>query len=212
MVFISFFIILALLVFCWRDIKRPKNFPPGPSWIPVFGNLLLIQKLRSICGFYHLAWHHLAKQFGPVVGLKVGRDRLIIVSGFEAIRQLYAADEFAGRPDGFFYRMRSFEKRLGVVFTDGAVWEQHRRFSLKTLRQLGMGRHGMVEHVEREAAEMVSHFQALVDGCPSDPDGKAIVGMDHAFDVPVLNVLWAMLAGHRYVVIHIIQFLTFEGI
>lgn len=198
MVLISILILVALLVFCWRDTRRPVNFPPGPSWLPVMGNLLLILQLHSICGFYHLAWHHLAKKFGPVVGLKIGRERLIIVSGNETIRQLYAADEFTGRPDGFFFRLRSFEKRLGVVFTDGVVWEEQRRFSLKTLRQLGMGRHGMVEHVEREAAEMVLHFGALVD-CSSAKDGKAIVEMEHVFDVPVLNVLWAMLAGQRLV-------------
>lgn len=196
MVWISVVILIALLAFCWRDTRRPINFPPGPSWLPVVGNLLLIKKLHSICGFYHLAWHHLGKRFGPVVGLKVGRERLIIVSGCEAIRQLYSADEFMGRPDGFFYRLRTFEKRLGVAFTDGARWEELRRFSLKTLRQLGMGRHGMVEQVEREAAEMVSHFKALVDRS-SAPDGTATVGMEHAFDMSVLNVLWAMLAGHR---------------
>lgn len=196
MVLLCVLIFISILVFFWRETQRPINYPPGPSWLPLVGNLLLVKKLHTICGFYHLAWHHLAKKYGPVVGLKAGRQRLIIVSGVEEIRQFYAADEFSGRPDGFFYRLRSFEKRLGVVFTDGAFWEEQRKFSLKTLRHLGMGRHGMVEHVEREAAEMISHFSALID-CSLESSEMAIVPMDHAFDLPVLNVLWAMLAGNR---------------
>lgn len=194
MVLICILILFSLLAYCWLDTRKPINFPPGPSWLPFVGNLFLIKNLHSVFGFYHLVWHQLTKQFGPVVGIKLGRERLIIVSGAEEIRQLYASDEFTGRPDGFFYRLRSFEKRLGVVFTDGALWEEQRRFSIKTLRQLGMGRHGMVEQVEREAAEMISYFCGLID---SSPDGTLIARMEHAFDVPVLNVVWAILAGHR---------------
>lgn len=170
-----------------RNAPRP---PLGPKWFPLIGALPIIKKLHSICGFYHLVWHYLFTKYGPIVGLRAGRDRLIIVAGRDEIRQFYALDEFNGRPDGFFYRIRSFDQRLGVVFTDGSSWEQQRKFSLKTLRQLGMGRSSMVAHVEREAAEMVRYFGALCGG--------ATVRMEHAFDVSVLNVMWALLAGHRF--------------
>lgn len=165
---------------------------PGPKWFPLVGALPTIKKAHSICGFYHLVWHSLIKRYGPIVGLRVGRDRLIIVAGRNEIKQFYALEAFNGRPDGFFYRIRSFDQRLGVVFTDGHSWEQQRKFSLKSLRQLGMGRSNMVAHVEREAAEMVQHFRVLGE------NGGRPVGMEHAFDVSVLNVMWALLAGHRF--------------
>lgn len=131
-------------------------------------------------------------KYGAVVGLRAGRDRLIIVAGREEIKQFYALDAFNGRPDGFFYRIRSFGQRLGVVFTDGHFWTEQRKFTLKTLRHLGMGRSSMVEHVEREAAEMVSYLGAQSAG------GVRPIAMEHAFDVSVLNVMWALLAGHRF--------------
>lgn len=150
----------------------------------------MIKKLHGICNFYHLVWHYLTTKYGPIVGLRIGRDRLIIVAGKDAIKQFYGLNEFNGRPDGYFYRIRSFDKRLGVVFTDGEQWEIQRKFSLKVLRQLGLGRCNMIEHVEREAAEMVDYFEKMSKNQKS-------ISMEHAFDVSVLNVLWALLAGHR---------------
>lgn len=136
----------------------------------------------------------MCKKFGAIVGLRIGKDRLIIVDGRDAIREFYNLPEFNGRPDGFFYRIRSFDKRLGIVFVDGMFWEIQRKFSSKILRQFGMGKSTMITHIEHEAMEMVNFLKkksvATVNG---------VIDMEHIFDVPVLNVLWAMLAGHRLV-------------
>lgn len=158
--------------------------------MPVIGVLPLIQKLHKVYKFYHLIWYHLYQAYGPIVGLRIGNERLIIVSGRKAIKEFYANDAFNGRPDGFFYRIRSFDKRLGVVFSDGQFWDGQRKFSVKILRQMGMGRSVMIQHVENEAAEMVQYF------CERSKSGNAL-DMQHAFDVPVLNTLWALVAGHR---------------
>ncbi|XP_037035613.1 methyl farnesoate epoxidase-like [Bradysia coprophila] len=184
------FICGLILIFCWVDTRKPKDFPPGPSWIPLLGVIPLVKNLHSICGFYHLVWHYLTQRYGAIVGLRVGHDRIIIVAGKNEIKEFYATDEFNGRPDGFFYRIRSFDKRLGVVFTDGKDWEIQRKFSLKVLRQLG-GKNTMKDHIEREANEIV-HFLYT-----KAKTGKPI-NLQHIFDVPVLNILWALLAGHRF--------------
>lgn len=130
------------------------------------------------------------EMYGPIVGLRIGNERLVVVSGRKAIKEFYGSDAFNGRPDGFFYRIRSFNQRLGVVFSDGHFWDIQRKFSVKILRQLGMGRSIMIQHIEREAAEMVQYFQYR------SKNGNALE-MQHAFDVPVLNTLWALVAGHR---------------
>lgn len=163
----------------------------GPGWLPLIGVMPLMKKLHNICGFYHLVWHFLTKKYGSIVGLRIGRDRLIIVAGKEAIKSFYSLAEFNGRPDGFFYRIRSFNKRLGIVFCDGQYWDVQRKFSVKVLRQLGMGRSNMIEHIEQEAGEMVAHLKELAKM-------KKSIDMHRIFDVPVLNIIWALLAGHRY--------------
>lgn len=151
--------------------------------------------MHKIFGFHHLVWHHLCKKFGTIVGLRIGKDRLIIVDGRDAIREFYNLPEFNGRPDGFFYRIRSFDKRLGIVFVDGMFWEIQRKFSSKILRQFGMGKSTMVMRIEHEAMEMVNFLKIK-----SSPIG-GVIEMEHIFDVPVLNVLWTMLAGSRLVIL-----------
>lgn len=115
---------------------------------------------------------------------------MIIVSGRDAIREFYCNPAFDGRPDGFFFRMRSFDKRLGIVFSDGEFWEIQRKFSMKTLKTLGMGKMNMVEHIDREAHEMIEFYKK------KSRDGS-LIEMQGAFDISVLNIMWAFLSGKR---------------
>jgi methyl farnesoate epoxidase / farnesoate epoxidase len=162
----------------------------GPRWLPIIGNILLVQQLLKVKRFYHLVWQTLSQQYGAVVGLRLGNDRVIIVSGREAIKEFYANELFDGRPDGFFFRVRSFDKRLGVVFVDGKFWEQQRRFTMKIFKQLGMGKSGMVHHIQKESVKMVEHFRRTCENGEMD--------MHNAFDISVLNTMWTLLAGYRF--------------
>lgn len=163
----------------------------GPRWLPIIGVLLTLGQLHKIHRFYHLMWHHLYCVYGAVVGLRVGNNHVVIVSGRKAIKEVYSIEAFNGRPNGFFYRVRTFNQRLGLVFSDGDFWDSQRKFSVKILRQIGLGRSSMIEHIEREATDMLAHFRKISEG------GDAIIEMQHAFDIPVLNILWALVAGYR---------------
>lgn len=161
----------------------------GPPWLPVIGAIPLIKKLHDHFNFYHLVWYYLYRKYGNVVGLRVANQKLAIISGSEAIREFYATEEFNGRPDGFFYQIRTFGKRLGIVFCDGDYWNSQRKFAMKVLRKMGMGRSIMVKQLEEESISMIDHFQKL--------SRYGAVEMRFAFDIPVLNALWALVAGYR---------------
>lgn len=47
------------------------------------------------------------------MGLRLGRNLVVTVSGVDAVKEVLTRDEFDGRPDGFFFRLRTFGKRLG---------------------------------------------------------------------------------------------------
>lgn len=142
-----------------------------------------------------MVWQHFSKLYGSLVGLKLINTYLVIVSGKEMITQLYNREELDGRPDGFFFRFRSFGKRLGVVFTDGRFWEEQRRFSVKTLKSLGLGKISMIEHVEQEAIELIKHLEKK-----SEENQKIYVQKDNSniFDLSVMNVTWKILRGSRF--------------
>ena len=83
--------------------------------MPVVGNYFWFRQQKLSLGYYHLVWASLSTKYGPVVGLRLGRDCVVTVSGYDAIRDVLLRDEFDGRPDGFFFRLRTFGKRLGNV-------------------------------------------------------------------------------------------------
>lgn len=64
-------------------------------------------------GYIHLVWQNLHEQYGNVVGLRLGRNLVVTAFGPRAIQEVFTREEFNGRPDGFFFRMRTFGKRLG---------------------------------------------------------------------------------------------------
>lgn len=156
----------------------------------MLGNIPLIVRLKKHFAFHHLIWQHLADRYGDIVGLRLGKDRLVIVSGRDAIRKFYSMSEFDGRPDGFFFRVRSFDKRLGLVFVDGAFQEEQRTFTMRALKQLGFGMNAMATGIENEAAEMVTFFRRQAE------KGHWVL-MNEAFDVSMVNLIWTMVAGYR---------------
>lgn len=162
----------------------------GPKWLPILGTLTTVHRLRSVFGYFHLIWHHFYQKYGPIVGIRIGKSHLVIISGRNAVREFYNLDVINGRPNGFFYRIRTFNKRLGVVFTDGDTWDVQRKFSMKILRQMGMGRANMIEHIEHECIEMVGYLKRK-------SANNELIEMQHAFDIPVLNILWTLIAGQR---------------
>lgn len=75
--------------------------------------MTFFRKRLAKLGYHHLVWAELAQKYGSVVGLRLGRNYVITVSGAAAVREVLMRDEFDGRPDGFFFRLRTFGKRLG---------------------------------------------------------------------------------------------------
>uniref|UniRef100_A0A182WIH0 Cytochrome P450 n=1 Tax=Anopheles minimus TaxID=112268 RepID=A0A182WIH0_9DIPT len=184
-------IVVLSVLYCLWDARKPKNYPPGPTWLPFIGSGLVVLTLSRSLRYFHLMWSALCQQYGNVVGVRFGQDRIIVVSGREAIRAMYTMEQFDGRPDGFFFRMRSFGQRLGVALTDGAFWNEQRKFTIRTMKQLGMGRNEFVRVIEREVQELVENFRRRAAAGETFP-------MHSAMDIALLNVLWVLLAGQRY--------------
>ncbi|KAK4873499.1 hypothetical protein RN001_015528 [Aquatica leii] len=182
-------IFLVAFLFYVFQTWKPKSYPPGPKWLPIIGNYRDFKRRLDKLGYHHLVWDELAKIYGPVVCLKMGRSLVVTVTGPEAVREVLTRDEFDGRPDGFFFRVRTFGKRLGIVFSDGQFWQKQRKFSLQHLKDFGFGKREMELRIVEESKELIDDLK------------KKSVGslyMHKAFDVSVLNVLWTMMAGERF--------------
>ncbi|KAF9419040.1 hypothetical protein HW555_004367 [Spodoptera exigua] len=168
---------------------RPRLYPPGPTPLPICGNLLSVAlKLRSNIP-HHVLWRSWAHIYGNILGLKLGFINVVIVSGKELIKEVSTREVFDGRPDGFFFLMRSFGKKLGIVFNDGPSWSKTRRVVLKYLKSFGYNSKFMESYIAEECRALVK----LRTGDAGQP-----ILVNSMFNISIVNILWRLVAGKRY--------------
>ncbi|CAH2035574.1 unnamed protein product, partial [Iphiclides podalirius] len=185
------FILLA------KSSLKPQNFPPGPKWLPIIGSAREVYQLREKTGYLYKAVKELCDVYckgAPVLGLKIGKDRIVMVNSLEANREMLFNEDIDGRPKGIFYQTRTWGERKGVLLTDGELWKEQRRFLIKHLKEFGFGRKGMVNTACNEASYMVEDVKNIINS----GEGKNGIYMHNFFNTYILNTLWTMMAGIRY--------------
>lgn len=85
----------------------------GPPFWPLVGNLIsVVINIRTL-KYHHAVWQKWRRQYGDILGLKLGHLNVVIVSGKELIKEVSSRDEFTGRPSSLYYLLRSFGKNIG---------------------------------------------------------------------------------------------------
>ena len=79
---------------------------------------------------------------------------------------------------------------LRLMFNDEEGWKAQRRYVLKTLKDFGFGKKGLEGVLVEEADRMGDYFR--------ETDGKP-TRVVNLFNVAILNVLWQIVANHRYI-------------
>ncbi|XP_062550245.1 probable cytochrome P450 305a1 [Armigeres subalbatus] len=182
-------LIFSFIGWVLQELRRPPNFPPGPQWLPLIGNTPFVRKLARSSGGQHLAFEALSKQYNsPVIGLKLGGELVVVALQYPAVLEAHSNEVFDGRPDNFFVRLRAMGTRLGMTFTDGPFWTEHRNFIERHLRQAGYGKQTMQMHVQNELVELIDIIKDL-KGKPIWPGS--------ILPTSVINVLWTFTTGSR---------------
>nr|XP_034357295.1 cytochrome P450 2C6 isoform X4 [Arvicanthis niloticus] len=152
-----------LLLSLWRQSSERGKLPPGPIPLPIIGNILQIDVKnisKSIKKF--------SKVYGPVFTLYFGMKPTVVLHGYEVVKEALIdhGEEFAER--GIFPLADKTNKGLGIVFSHGNRWKEIRRFTLTTLRNLGMGKRSIEDRVKEEAQCLVEELRKT-NGSPCDP-------------------------------------------
>uniref|UniRef100_A0A2K5M2A5 unspecific monooxygenase n=2 Tax=Cercocebus atys TaxID=9531 RepID=A0A2K5M2A5_CERAT len=143
-----------LLLSLWRQRSGRGKFPPGPTPLPVIGNILQID-IKDVSK----SLTNLSKVYGPVFTLYFGLERMVVLHGYEAVKEalIDLGEEFSGR--GHFPLAERANRRFGLVFSNGKRWKEIRRFSLMTLRNFGMGKRSIEDRVQEEARCLVEELR-----------------------------------------------------
>ncbi|XP_076691479.1 cytochrome P450 2C19-like isoform X5 [Callospermophilus lateralis] len=183
-------VVLVLLLSClllfslWRPTSERRKLPPGPTPLPIIGNVLQIDFKdvnKSLAEF--------SKVYGPVFTLYLGMKPIVVLHGYEAVKEALVdnGEEFAGRDSiPIFERCN---KGLGIAFSNGKTWKEIRHFSLTSLRYLGMGKRSIEDRIQEEARCLVEELKKN-NGSPCDPTFN--------LSSAVCNVINTIIFHNRY--------------
>ncbi|XP_066211369.1 cytochrome P450 2C18-like [Saccopteryx leptura] len=157
--FVSCFLLLSL----WRRSSGEQNLPPGPTPLPIIGNILQLD-VKNISK----SFSKLSKVYGPVFTVYLGTKPTVVLHGYAAVKEalIDRREEFSAR--GYFAVGEKVNKGCGILFSNGERWKEIRRFSLMTLRNLGMGRRSIEKRVQEEAYYLVKELRKT-NASPCDP-------------------------------------------
>ncbi|XP_035272682.1 cytochrome P450 2F5-like isoform X2 [Anguilla anguilla] len=172
------------LLFLLFRTRRPKNFPPGPRPVPIFGNLLQLNLVNPLDDL-----RKLSERYGKVYSIYIGSKPAVVLNGLQAMKEALVTQsvEFAGRPQDLMVNHLTEDK--GVVLTNGPMWKEHRRFTLTTLRNFGLGKRSMEERILGEISYIASHLE--------NNAGKAI-DSQILFHKASFNIICTVLFGTRF--------------
>ncbi|XP_036393035.1 cytochrome P450 2F2-like [Megalops cyprinoides] len=183
-------LLLASLVVCllvclsWRGSGKGVRLPPGPTPLPLLGNLLQLNKREPFKTFSELS-----EQYGSVLTVYLGPQRVVVLAGYDTVKEalLDQADDFAGRAPLPF--LQKAVRGYGLAISNGERWRQLRRFTLTTLRDFGMGRKRMEEWIKEESKHLIDSLSST-NSAPFDPR--------YFLSRAVSNVICALVFGRRF--------------
>ncbi|XP_053328575.1 cytochrome P450 2G1-like [Spea bombifrons] len=163
---------------------KKRNLPPGPTPLPFIGNLLQIERGQMANSMIKL-W----KKYGDVYTLYFGSSPVIIICGYQAVKEALVdqGEEFGAR--GNLVTMNKFTQDYGIAFSNGERWRTMRNFTLRNLRSFGMGKKSTEEKIQEEAQYLVEEFKKS-KGMPLNPSKNIIRA--------VSNVLCSIIFGNRF--------------
>ncbi|XP_078006774.1 cytochrome P450 2C23-like [Phascolarctos cinereus] len=111
----------------------------------------VIRSFTLIHSYFVAFFSQLAEKYGPIYTLKLGTQRVVVLQGYNIMKEALIAQGDAFVDRGIVPIFEDVIKGQGVVTSCGEKWKQLCRFSLMTLRNFGIGNRSIEERVQEEA-------------------------------------------------------------
>lgn len=110
----------------------------------------------------------LRAQYGDLVGLSVGRQSILVVSGSDKLHEVFVklGKHFDKRPQVF--TVQKIGQGKAVVNASGDVWKEHRSFLLRFINQAGVGKTTFESNVLEELRPLIKLLEST-RGADFDP-------------------------------------------
>lgn len=167
--------------------KEQKKSPPGPRGLPILGHLHLLGKNP------HQNLHHLARQHGPIMGIRLGSVPAVVASSPAAAELILKTHDlvFASRPHNVAARYVSYEQRNLIFAPYGPYWRNMRKLCIVELlstartnqfQAVRKAELGLLVGALKRAAEMgeIVDLSARVSGLSWDTNCLMVFGRKFA--------------------------------
>ena len=124
------------------------------------------------------------------------------------MKDLFGKEEFSARNSGKYLQNHKFiggKTPQGIIHTNGLHWAVQRRFALKTLKDFGFGKKSLESAINEEIDEVIQYFQSNQVNIDISLSTififyvkKDDLLLQHDFNVPIMNILWQLIAGYRF--------------
>ncbi|XP_007569272.1 cytochrome P450 1A1 [Poecilia formosa] len=177
-----------------REIPEGLRQLPGPSGFPIIGNLIELGSKP------YLSLTEMSKRFGDVFQIQIGMRPVVVLSGYETVKQALTkqGDDFAGRPDLYSFRFINDGKSLAFSTDQAGIWRARRKLAYSALRSFSslngkLPEYSCVleEHICKEAEHLIKELQDVMTVEGKFEPFRYIV-------VSVANVICGMCFGRRY--------------
>ncbi|CAJ0965270.1 unnamed protein product, partial [Ranitomeya imitator] len=177
---------VTFLIYLFKVWKKnePKNLPPGPRPLPLLGNIFQVNLTEL-----HKDLVKLSEKYGPVYTFKIINLNSVVIAGYDTMKEALVdcGDTFNDR--GIIEIFSVLFSDYGIVMSNGERWKAMRRFSLMTLRNLGMGKRSVETRIQEEA-------QCLTERIMQNNDTS--FNPTYILGLAVSNVICSIVFGERY--------------
>ncbi|KAB0792304.1 hypothetical protein PPYR_14263 [Photinus pyralis] len=182
-------LIFLVSVLLYYSSKKPHNYPPGPPWLPVVGSLPYVRRFSKRVGRgQHDVLREMCKHWNTnVLGLKAGEQLLVAVCDYPIIKKMLDSEVYNARPNNFFGKLRTIGSGPGITCAEGKLWVEQKRFIVRHLRDIGLGKEIMEEKIREEIEDVT---------CAID-EQNGTVEIGRLVQPAVINLIWFLVAGAR---------------
>ncbi|KAL4180384.1 hypothetical protein AMTRI_Chr13g124980 [Amborella trichopoda] len=177
----------------WPEKKKRKLEAPEPLGSrPILGHLPLL----SVSSLPYRLLADLADKYGPVITLRLGWRRTLIVSGWEAAKDCFTTNDrvFATRPHNPASEYLAYNRAMLGFAPYGPLWRESRKITTHEL--LSPRRVELLKHVRISEVDMC--VRDLHRQCVESKQDSARVEMKQMLQDLTFNVITRMVAGKRF--------------
>ena len=160
----------------------------GPFSIPILGSIPFLPK-KSLINRVALA-DYMADTWGEVSCLYIANKLVVYISDAEVARKVLKMEEASGRPASKPLSQLRYGKgdgkSRGILFSTDKEWREQRRFSMKTLKDMGFGKTSMEDSINSEVLKLVELLK--------ENSGES-VELRSLMNLSIVNSLWMLMSG-----------------